>query len=152
FPTGLPNIAILCITIDTSNKTMYVGTDFGVYYRDTTMTQWEPFLQGLPNIEVSDLGIDYTRNTIVAATYGRGMWQSPKHELPPVTHISTIPFAQNALNIFPNPTQGAFTASIQANGWRNQKISFNIYNTNGILVHSGVGKTNNRGEVLINNP
>ena len=55
----------------------YIGTDVGVYYKDNTMTEWVPFNNGLPNVIVNELEIHYSEGTISAATYGRGVWESP---------------------------------------------------------------------------
>lgn len=55
---------------------LYVGMDIGVYYRDNTMSDWELFSDGLPNVEVSELEIDYTNGWLYAATYGRGLWKT----------------------------------------------------------------------------
>ena len=59
-----------------SNDGVYVGTDVGVYYHNNSMSGWEPFMSGLPNVIVNWLEINYTANKIRAATYGRGMWES----------------------------------------------------------------------------
>ncbi len=75
---SLPNIPANCIAIQpNSNGVVYVGTDLGVYYRDASMTDWVPFMQGLPNTIVNDLEILMTNGVIRAGTYGRGVWQSP---------------------------------------------------------------------------
>ena len=55
---------------------LYLGTSLGVYYRDDSMTQWEPFDTNLPNVSVRDLEINLEDNILVAATYGRGIWQT----------------------------------------------------------------------------
>jgi len=47
-----------------------------VFYRNSTYDQWEPFFSGMPNVIVSELEINYTSNSIFAATYGRGLWES----------------------------------------------------------------------------
>jgi ligand-binding sensor domain-containing protein len=64
--------------IDTSNRVKYIGTDIGVFYRDTTMTAWAAFQHGMPVVRVNDLQIDYATNRIWAATYGRSLWESPR--------------------------------------------------------------------------
>ncbi|MCD4744961.1 MAG: hypothetical protein K8R58_01530, partial [Bacteroidales bacterium] len=75
---GLPNIPVNCIIYENgSNDAVYIGTDVGVYYRNETMTQWEPFMDGLPNVNVRWLEINYNKGFIRAATYGRGLWESP---------------------------------------------------------------------------
>ncbi|HJW30105.1 MAG TPA: hypothetical protein VJ508_12775 [Saprospiraceae bacterium] len=73
---NLPNVPMNCLAIDSDNGA-YVGTDIGVFYRSSTMTQWMPWSNGLPNTPVTDLVIfdDGTTRKIRAATYGRGVWQ-----------------------------------------------------------------------------
>lgn len=59
-----------------TNNPLYVGTNLGVYYRDDTMNTWVPFDTNLPNVHVTDLEIHLLDEKIIAATYGRGIWQS----------------------------------------------------------------------------
>lgn len=75
---GLPNIGKNVVVHQGrhTDNPLYVGTSLGVYYRDDTMSQWEPFDTNLPNVTVTDLEINLEDNVIVAATYGRGIWQS----------------------------------------------------------------------------
>jgi hypothetical protein len=80
---ALPNIPANCITYQVgSNDGVYVGTDAGVYYRDNTIGTWTPYMNGLPNVVVSELEIHYATGTIRAATYGRGLWSAPLYTLP----------------------------------------------------------------------
>ena len=66
-----------CITYeDFSNDALYIGTDLGVFYRDSTLSNWIPFNNQLPNVMVTDLDICYMEGTIRAATFGRGIWES----------------------------------------------------------------------------
>jgi len=58
-----------------SPERLYVGTDIGVYYRDTTTNGWIDYSDGLPNTIVRDLQINYTAKTLMAGTYGRGLWK-----------------------------------------------------------------------------
>lgn len=75
---GLPNIGKNIIVHQGRNtdNPLYVGTSLGVYYRDDTMTQFEPFDTNLPNVSVTDLEINLEDSKIIASTYGRGVWQS----------------------------------------------------------------------------
>ena len=74
---SLPNIPVNCIVCDnTANDGVYVGTDVGVFYRDNTMSDWVPFFQGLPNVIVNEMEINYTSNRLIAGTYGRGIWKT----------------------------------------------------------------------------
>ncbi|OSZ81789.1 hypothetical protein CAP35_00535 [Chitinophagaceae bacterium IBVUCB1] len=111
---NLPDIPLYCIAIDSADGTLYVGTDFGVYYRTTTMNQWEPYNTGLANVEVTDLGINYTTNEIWASTYGRGMWKSVRYGYP-VGIMNAIPYAADAMQIYPNPNKGAYTLQVNNN-------------------------------------
>ncbi len=60
----------------TTNNSIYVGTALGVYHRNDDTNTWEVFSTNLPNVAVSDIEINTYDNTITAATYGRGVWQS----------------------------------------------------------------------------
>lgn len=73
----LPNIPCNTIAFEpgSANNGIYVGTDNGVYYRNTTLGYWVPFRNGLPNVIVNDFVMVGT-NKIAAATFGRGLWTS----------------------------------------------------------------------------
>ena len=75
---GLPAIAKNVIVHQGQNpqNPLYLGTYLGVYYKDDSMSAWEPFDTNLPNVPVTDLEINYIDNNITAATYGRGIWRS----------------------------------------------------------------------------
>lgn len=75
---GLPNIGKNVIVHQGRNGSnpIFVGTSLGVYYRDDTMSQWEPFDTNLPNVSVTDLDVNLEDQKITAATYGRGIWQA----------------------------------------------------------------------------
>ncbi len=77
YSDGLPNLPANNIVYEKgSNDALYLATDIGVYYRNASMSQWEPFIDQLPNVLVSDIEINYIDNTITAGTYGRGIWKS----------------------------------------------------------------------------
>ncbi|MCD6367374.1 MAG: PKD domain-containing protein, partial [Bacteroidales bacterium] len=81
FSTGLPNLPTNCIVYENgTSDALYAGTDVGVYYRNTTMTQWQPFNNDLPNVIIDDLEIQYSSGKLRAATYGRSMWESDLYE------------------------------------------------------------------------
>jgi photosystem II stability/assembly factor-like uncharacterized protein len=73
----LPNIPVNTIVYENgSADRLYIGTDIGVYYRDNNITDWTLYSTGLPNVMVHELEINYTSAKLLAATYGRGIWQS----------------------------------------------------------------------------
>ncbi|NOY36666.1 MAG: T9SS type A sorting domain-containing protein [Chlorobi bacterium] len=78
YSLGLPNIPVNCLVYQNNSKgTLYAGTDLGVYYRTKSMDRWKDFGNGLPNVIVNELEIFYPDSVIRAATYGRGLWESP---------------------------------------------------------------------------
>jgi photosystem II stability/assembly factor-like uncharacterized protein len=75
--TGLPNLPVNCIVYqNASNDGLYVGTDIGIYFIDNSLSSWQAFLTGLPNVDVEELEIAYGIGKIRAATNGRGLWES----------------------------------------------------------------------------
>jgi PKD repeat protein/photosystem II stability/assembly factor-like uncharacterized protein len=57
---------------------LYLGLKTGeVYYRDSTMSAWIPYYDGLPNCNITDLEISYTTQEVWASTYGRDLWKAP---------------------------------------------------------------------------
>jgi photosystem II stability/assembly factor-like uncharacterized protein len=78
FTEKLPNMPVNTVVYQKGpNNAVYIGTDVGVYYRDDTQRYWVPYRNGLPNVTVNHLQIDYRTNTIRAATFGRGVWEAP---------------------------------------------------------------------------
>lgn len=75
---SLPNVSVNCAVYQKgSNDGIYAGTDLGVFYRDNTMNDWVRFGDSMPNVAVMDLQIQYRDRALRAATFGRGVWQTP---------------------------------------------------------------------------
>ncbi|MCP4147777.1 MAG: hypothetical protein GY757_08495 [bacterium] len=78
---SLPNIPVNCIVVDHTcslpNKPVYIGTDLGVFISQEGTGNWEAFDTGLPNVIVNELEIHTSSRKLRAATFGRGMWESP---------------------------------------------------------------------------
>lgn len=80
--TGFPAIAPNCVSIDSSNASVwYVGTDVGVYRTVDGGASWQNFSTGLPNAAVYDLTLDNSRSILLAGTHGRGVWMVARPEL-----------------------------------------------------------------------
>ncbi|HDR88834.1 MAG TPA: T9SS type A sorting domain-containing protein [Bacteroidetes bacterium] len=77
YSENLPDVPVNCVVYEKhSNDAVYVGTDIGVFYRNASMDEWIPCNEGLPNVIVNEMEIDYSRGKILAGTYGRGLWES----------------------------------------------------------------------------
>jgi len=130
---GLPNLPVNCILFQkNSHSGTYVGTDDGVYYRDTISNNWISYNTGLPNVMVNDIKYDANGN-LLAATYGRGVWTSPRYINP--TGINSTTATDEDVKVFPNPSTGVF--QIQANSYQLMANSqLEIYNVLGEKVYS----------------
>jgi len=125
---NLPNIPINCIVYENgSNNGVYVGTDLGVYYKDDNLTNWLPYMVGLPNVMVQELEIHYSSGKIRAATFGRGLWEADLYITGSVG-INERHFAN--VNIFPNPFKNSFTIDNL-----NENSNIFIYSTLGVEVY-----------------
>lgn len=85
----LPNIPVWSIVEDVSNN-VYIGTDYGVFYKAAGAIHWEPYYNGLPNVPVSDLAINETDDQLLASTFGRGIWKSTLRDPCPTSRTITI--------------------------------------------------------------
>lgn len=102
--SNLPGLPVNCIVFQgDANEDLYIGTDVGVYHKDNTMTEWESFNNGLPNVIVNELEIHYDNGTISAATYGRGIWESPLKTLSSSTNTNS--FQKTEDYFYPNPAK-----------------------------------------------
>jgi hypothetical protein len=80
--TGLPNVDARCIVLaGNPENSIYVGNDFGVYYRDNNIGHWINFSNGLPIVFANHLVYDAVNNKISVATYGRGIWISDIYDV-----------------------------------------------------------------------
>ena len=71
----LPAISVYSAAFDSTGTPprLYVGNEVGVY-RTSDGLHWEGFSNGLPTVRVTDLMLKPDTGTLVAATYGRGLW------------------------------------------------------------------------------
>jgi hypothetical protein len=80
---SLPNLPANALACQPgANNGIYVGMDAGVYYKDDVLGNFVPYLNSLPNVEITELDINPGTSTITAATYGRGLWRAPLYALP----------------------------------------------------------------------
>jgi hypothetical protein len=77
------------------DEPLYVGTTVGVYRLNNSTGAWERFANNLPNVNVRDLEINTNDNTLTAATYGRGIWQTAVQSAAPNTDIDLVALVNN---------------------------------------------------------
>jgi photosystem II stability/assembly factor-like uncharacterized protein len=130
--TGLPNAPVnTCVFENGSNNLIYIGTDAGVFWRDTLTNSWQLFSTGLPFTSVTDLEIYYPTRKIRAGTFGRGIWES---DLSSPLSASVLPNTMVAFTLYPNPSN----ASVQINYTSSsvEPIVISVVNMLGEIVYS----------------
>ncbi len=147
--SGLPDVPVSCFAIDYRSRDLYVGTEIGVFYRDSTMTSWASYTAGMPSVRVTDLEINYATNEIWAATYGRSLWKSPKHTVTanPLATTSVVPFAPDGMTISPNPNRGRFTVTVK--NIADKQVTMRLMDNSGKAVWQGTGNIKS-GKVEVN--
>ncbi len=133
--TNLPDVPVLCIRQDTSNFTLYIGTDVGVFFKEDTATQWEAFDKGMPKVNVTDIEIQYASNRVYAATYGRGIWVSPRQK-DSVVSVPVIPYADDVFALVPNPAHGEFKILPGKNVQQGEEVLIRVMDYTGRVVHT----------------
>ncbi len=72
----LPNVPVYVIKYDPVDpKTLYAGTELGVYVTTDDGSNWSRMGIGLPVVQVRDLYVAKNQEFIRAATWGRGLWE-----------------------------------------------------------------------------
>jgi hypothetical protein len=123
---NLPDVPVNDIVIDptdTTDNTIYVATDSGVYASANATAgaaaSWSVLQTGLPNSQVLSLKLRNASRTLVAATHGRGLWSLLLPKLPAYALIDLSPTASNA-------GSGSFQLAATGDGFTSQSaIDFN---------------------------
>jgi len=129
---NLPNIPVNCIVNQPqSNDGVYIGTDAGVFYIDNELESWIDYSEGLPNIIVSELEIQFKSNKLKASTYGRSIWETPLYrtDYQPYTNFG----AENT-----NLCENDSITFIEFSGYSPTSFTWQISPT---TYHFGVGST-----------
>jgi hypothetical protein len=93
--SGLPLLPANCFATQ-SNGDTYCGTDMGVYLRAAGATTWTAFSTGMPGVPVNELRIFTPTGRLRAATYGRGIWESPLNSFNNAPTVAITSPANNA--------------------------------------------------------
>ncbi len=111
YKKNLPNFSSLAVVWDNNGKDgLYLGMDYGLFYIDNTLTDWQPYNNLLPNVIINELEINNATDMLYAGTYGRGLWASPLVE----SILSAEDnFFESNLSIYPNPANSEITISLK---------------------------------------
>lgn len=110
---NLPNFSALSVVWDNNGEDgLYVGMDYGIYYIDNTLTEWEPYFNNLPNVIVNEMEINFSEGKIYAGTYGRGLWVSPTKYENIVLGTGDGVLTENKIALLPNPAANEVTIQL----------------------------------------
>jgi photosystem II stability/assembly factor-like uncharacterized protein len=115
---NLPNIPVNCVEFDRKTKTLFVGTDLGVFYLPNGADEWLPLETGFPNVIVSELKINTEEEQLIAASFGAGLWT---YSLKSFVGEDEIEHAE--INIYPNPAADVLTIDLAKNNEENLNIT-----------------------------
>jgi Ni/Fe-hydrogenase subunit HybB-like protein len=101
--------------------------DYGIYYIDNTLTDWQPYNNNLPNVIINELEINSLDNKIYAASYGRGLWASPL--VVPTIGVASF-LSNNDILIYPNPAKERIQLLLQDSF----EADLRVFDTSGKLV------------------
>lgn len=74
--SNLPAIPVNCLVVDKyDKKSLYIGTDIGVFKKDSFSSIWELWMDGMPVVPVQQLELVGPFRKLRAATFGRGLWE-----------------------------------------------------------------------------
>src|SRR6202521_638873 len=119
-PTGLPDVPVNALLLDSQAGLGYAGTDVGVFVSSTATASWAevgpapgPGVSGfLPDAPVTALQLfnpDAGTKTLVASTYGRGIWNYALVASPNYTNV----ISNSTQTVFPTQT-AAFDGTLTA--------------------------------------
>jgi hypothetical protein len=129
---NLPSAAVSGLAVDPqSANTVYVATDVGVFYTPEVAncaqfasTCWSAFGTGLPAapaVALSTASVISPNQVLVAATYGRGIWQTP---------LATAGTAMSAASVSPT----WLTFSSQALNSTSNTQTITLYNSGNLAL------------------
>lgn len=115
------------------NDEVIIGTDLGVWrtsnFKSASPT-WVQSQNGMQNVKVNNFDLRTADNTILASTYGRGLFTGQFTAMPlSVDDISV----DNNFSVFPNPSNGAIKIKAARDFG---KSSITVYDVNGRQVFS----------------
>lgn len=134
FSSGLSSWPVNCIIYqENSNDALYIGTDAGVFYRNSSMTQWQCYDEHLPVCVVKDLEINYCYQKLRAATFGRAIWESDLAPSPSTisTGVTNWTTDRNITNDIVIPSGATLTISANINIAKGRKITVK---SGGVLI------------------
>ncbi|MGK0385782.1 MAG: hypothetical protein ACI849_000387, partial [Patiriisocius sp.] len=125
---NLPDFSATAIIWDDNGQDgLYLGMNYGVYYIDNSLEEWQPYNANLPNVIINEFDINSETNTLYVGTYGRGLWASPLVD----DVLNTRDFiTADAIVLYPNPASTQVTLGLP----KATEASVRLFDSNGKLL------------------
>lgn len=132
-----------------TNESFYMATAFGVYYKNSSLANWQSFSNGLPTIaSITDLTGYFdgtTASGLRVSFYGRGLWESPIYSNGTnvvATGVSIIPPTASVGVGGTTPLAAAITPSNVSNStvsWASSNNAIATVNASGLVTGIAIG-------------
>lgn len=88
YSEGLPvyNVSDL-VFLEGTSEALFAATMEGIFFRENKNERWKLFSTNLPKCIIPEMQISYCRGKLIAATYGRGLWET---DLPQVKYTEAL--------------------------------------------------------------
>lgn len=126
----LPDVPINDLIQTPHDGNLYIATDIGVFYSENEGVNWELFGKEIPNLVITDLDYHAATKTLVAASYGRGLYKISL--LPEIASSLEQPWNRISLAVKPNPVQDFFEVKFQVE--KQQQIRLELLDAKGALL------------------
>ena len=133
---NLPDMPIRTALMNPDNKNeVILGTELGVWgttnFLSATPT-WSQYTNGLGNVRITNLDYRPSTRTVLASTYGRGIFTTINDTNLATTETSV----EEIYRVYPNPTRGDFYLKMNA---KHKNVSVNVFDISGKLVFAKKG-------------
>jgi len=117
----LPDVPLNAVIINPANTDqLFVASDIGVFETLDGGIDWTLLNKNLPNVPVTDLDFHEPTSTLVAATYGRGLY---RYNVLATTPIVDLPVLDLEVQVFPNPVSDVLTVAFELE----ERMDLSIY-------------------------
>lgn len=133
---NLPDMPIRSALMNPENKNeVILGTELGVWgttnFLSATPT-WSQYTNGLGNVRITNLDYRPSTRTVLASTYGRGIFTTMND-----TNLATTDTSvEEIYRLYPNPTRGDFYLKMNA---KHKNVTVNVFDVSGKLVFTKNG-------------
>ena len=131
----LPDIPVKAIMMNPlNNDQVLIGTELGIWttnnFKDES-PKWVQANNGMSNVKVTSLSLRKADNTVLATTYGRGMFTGEFTAA--VASVESVLTDKKAFTVYPTISRGDFTVLAKSSLG---KVKLNIFDINGKQVYT----------------